>query len=160
GGGSHGQRQVDFSGVDRAVVGSAGRNFVFGWPLDSGISAGGLERSDWIRSAGYVPVQRYVARKHRFRSDRYSRGRRSGGGGNRQPVGRDSEFSTPIRNHGGRARNHAFRRAETAHLDRARDFAAAEDPDTGRRAFERRYRYRRAHSAPPAGRDEPAHVDI
>ena len=130
-----------------------------GWPLDSRLPAGGIERSDWIRSPGYIPIQRYAARKHRFRSDRYSRRRRSGGGGNREPVRRDSEFSTSIRNHGGRARNHAFRRAETTHVDRASDFAAAKDSDTGRRAFERRYRHRRAHPAPAAERDEPAHLD-
>ncbi len=45
---------------------------VFGWPLDSRLSAGGIAPRDRLRAAGYVSIQRHAAREHRVRRDRCS----------------------------------------------------------------------------------------
>ncbi len=134
-------------------------DFVSRWPLDSGLSAGGIAAGDRIRAAGYVSIQRNVAEniafgvtdaveEHIFEAAEIA-----------SLSGEIQSFPASYRHHGGRARNHAFGRAETADVARAGNSATTEDSDSGRRAIQRGYRYRRTDSAAASRSDEPAHDD-
>ena len=76
---------------------------------------------DRLRTAGHLPLQRNRRRKHRLwiaeiRSRTCARSRRS-----REPRRRRPGIRGEVRHHGGRKRNHAFRRTKTAHRPGPRD---------------------------------------
>ena len=63
----HRQRQVHAGRADRAPVGSACRHAPHRRPLHPRMAAGHAAPLHRLRAAGYVPVQRNDARKHRLR---------------------------------------------------------------------------------------------
>ena len=103
------------------------------------ILAGGCPARHRLCSAGDFFVQRDARRKYRVRREGGERSRVAPRGRDRGAGARYRRVSGGSRDHRRRARDHAFRRAEAAHRDRAGDFAQSADPDSGRRAGERRH---------------------
>ena len=93
---------------------------------------GGAAPPHRLRAAGDVSVQRDHRREHRLRRGRRHARTDPPRGGTGGPRRRYRRLPAGLRDHGGRARHHAVRRAEAAHRDRPRAAARSANPDPRR----------------------------
>ena len=95
-------------------------------PLDSRLSRHRIAPRHRLRSAGHISFQRHVARKHRVRRQRPAMEEQIYEAAEIASVsGEIQSFPQRLRHDGGRARHHAFRRTETAHVASRARFCAS-----------------------------------